>query len=89
MATKNDGSSNLTDGSGASASVDKEQGMPASEVERIFVDGVQSIASHNGVHRIVFFHLAGDGRQNEAVLELIVPASSVRSIGEALIKAGR
>ena len=56
---------------------------------KVFIDGIQSIASHNGVHRIVFFQLVGDGRQNESVLEMIVPASSMRSIGEALLKAGR
>jgi hypothetical protein len=63
--------------------------MSAGDGEKIFVDGIQSIASHNGVHRVVFFQLIGDGRQNEPVLELIIPASSVRSIGEALVKAGR
>jgi hypothetical protein len=55
---------------------------------KMFVDGIQSIASHNGVHRVVFFNLVGDGKQNAPVLELMVPVNAARSIGEAFMKLG-
>jgi hypothetical protein len=61
--------------------------MPIKESEKVFVDGIQSIASHNGVHRVTFFKLVADGKQNEPVLELIIPATCVRSLGEALVKS--
>jgi hypothetical protein len=58
-------------------------------MQRIFVDGIQSIASHNGVFRVVFFNLVGDGKKNAAVLELQIPGNSARQIGEAMGRLGR
>jgi hypothetical protein len=66
-----------------------EASMAAKEFNRVFVDGIQSIATHNGVHRVTFFHLVGDGRQNEATIELLIPSNSARAIGEALAKLGK
>lgn len=68
---------------------EQEKVIMTNEVKKVFVDGIQSIGSHNGVHRIVFFALVGDGRQNEPVLELLMPANTVRSIADALSKLGR
>ena len=53
-----------------------------------FVDGVGSIALHNGVYRITFVRLDKDARQvNE--LELLVPQSQLRELVAGLQKAVR
>ena len=88
MQSKKDGELASNNGT-SSVTPTERQGSVTAEPQKIFVDGIQSIASHNGVHRVVFFNLVGDGRSNEPVLELIIPASSIRAVGEALVKAGR
>lgn len=50
-----------------------------SELPSILVDGVSSVASHNGVHRITFFKLTNDPKP-EPVLELQVPAVTVAEL---------
>ena len=50
-----------------------------------FVDGISSVATHNGVHRVVFYKLSSDQRP-EPCLELLVPDSSVRGIVDAMAR---
>jgi hypothetical protein len=52
-------------------------------VEFAFADGLATISTHNGVHRLVWYKLTSDGKP-EQVLELIIPASSLDGIIEAL-----
>ena len=59
----------------------------ASEVPTILADGVNALAVHNGVARVQFMRLGIDGRPLP-VAELHVPVSALKSIMEALRKAG-
>lgn len=62
--------------------------MDRLNVAQVFVDGVSSVATHNGVHRITFFRLAADGKPHPEV-ELIIPASATNPIIDALGKLRR
>jgi len=53
-----------------------------------FVDGVSSIALHNGVYRITFVRLDKDARPVNEV-ELLVPQSQFRELLAGLQKASR
>lgn len=50
------------------------------------VDGIKTIAIHNGVVRIQFMRLGMDGKPVNSV-ELHVPVVSMKSVAEALRKA--
>ena len=58
------------------------------ETPTVLVDGISSIAAHNGVHRITFYRL-GNEPDPKQVIELQVPATSLRGIVEALQRAQR
>ena len=53
-----------------------------------FVDGVGSIALHNGVYRITFVRLDKDARPVNEV-ELLVPQNQFREMVAGMQKAGR
>jgi hypothetical protein len=53
-----------------------------------FIDGISSIATHNGVHRIIFYKLTADQRP-EPTVELVVPDSSLRGIVDAMARVSR
>lgn len=55
------------------------------EVPFCFVDGITSISSHNGVHRLVCYQLAADGT-TVPCLELLIPGPAVAQISEAFRK---
>ena len=51
-----------------------------------FVDGLLSAASHNGVHRLVFFRLkGGESGAAEPCIEISLPEAAVKSVVETLI----
>ena len=50
-----------------------------------FVDGINSMAIHNGVVRIEFMRLETDGKPQSAV-QLNVPINSIQSLIDALNK---
>ncbi|OGR06880.1 MAG: hypothetical protein A2511_17525 [Deltaproteobacteria bacterium RIFOXYD12_FULL_50_9] len=52
------------------------------------VDGISSIAIHNGVVRVQFMRLGMDGKPQPTV-ELHIPVTSIKSVMEALGKASR
>ncbi|WP_430233708.1 hypothetical protein, partial [Nitrosomonas communis] len=55
--------------------------------EKVFlVDGVSTIAIHNGVVRIQFMRLGTDGGP-QPCLQLHVPVSAMKSVAEAIRKA--
>jgi hypothetical protein len=58
------------------------------QVPNFLVDGVNAVAIHNGVMRMQFMRLAVSGRA-EAVVELSIPVSQMRSIGEAFTKVSK
>jgi hypothetical protein len=65
----------------------RKEASVANDTNPIFlVDGVSSIALHNGVARIQFMRLNVEGKA-EPVCELAVPGPQVRSIMEAFAKA--
>ena len=45
----------------------------------ILIDGITTIATHNGVHRITFFKLTND-QKPEPICELMVPSSAIKGI---------
>ena len=53
--------------------------------ETVFIDGVSSIGTHNGVHRIVCYQLSESGKP-QPNLELQIPAAAVRAFAEAIAK---
>jgi hypothetical protein len=57
----------------------------AGGVALAFVDGISSIGSHNNVHRIVCYQLTPKGAPEPSV-ELLIPASSLAGIVNALAK---
>ena len=63
--------------------------MPVSKnhlpVENFMVDGIQSVAIHNGVARVVFMRLDTDGKPLPSV-ELNIPLNQMASITQALSK---
>jgi hypothetical protein len=50
-----------------------------------FVDGVTSIGSHNNVHRVICYQLTAKGAP-ETSIELLIPASSLSGLVNALAK---
>jgi hypothetical protein len=52
-------------------SVEGVEGLNCAESVR-FIDGISSIATHNRVHRIIFYKLTADQRPEPSV-ELVVP----------------
>lgn len=58
------------------------------EIEQIFVDGVQSIGTHNGIVRIQFFTLNPDG-EAKVTAALLVPQAQLRGIIEGLSRSVR
>jgi hypothetical protein len=55
-----------------------------------FVDGLLSVATHNGVHRLVLFKLSGGEKGTaEPCVEIAVPDSAVRSIMETMGKLSK
>lgn len=51
----------------------------------LLVDGVSSIAIHNGVARVQFMRLGLDGQQTDSH-EVLIPMGAVQSIIDALQK---
>jgi len=51
----------------------------------ILIDGISTIASHNGVHRMVCFKLTSD-QKPEPICELMIPASATQAIVQAISK---
>jgi hypothetical protein len=54
-------------------------------VDLAFADGLATISCHNGVHRLVWYKLTAQGTP-EHVLELMIPASSLDGLIEALLR---
>ena len=55
-----------------------------SEVEpSVLIDGISSIGSHNGVHRVVCYRLTADGKP-EPVVELLIGEGPLRGVIAAL-----
>ena len=54
-------------------------------VDNFMVDGIQSVAIHNGIARIVFMRLSTDGTPLPSV-ELNIPINQMLSITQALGK---
>lgn len=52
----------------------------------VFVDGIASLGVHNGVTRIQFFKLGGDGKAVPA-LELLLPVTQLRGVVDGLSKS--
>jgi hypothetical protein len=50
-----------------------------------FIDGISSVASHNGIHRVMCYSLDGEGKPEKSV-ELIIPHASLFSVRDALAK---
>ncbi len=51
----------------------------------VLIDGITSISTHNGVHRVVGFRLDPKGKPLEAV-EIHVPGPALKALLEALRK---
>jgi hypothetical protein len=51
----------------------------------ILVDGISTVATHNGVHRVTWFKLTSD-QKPEPICELMIPASAVQGVVAALSK---
>ena len=51
----------------------------------VLIDGIVSIGTHNGVHRIVCYRLTSENRPEPAI-ELIVPADSLPGLIAALTR---
>ena len=49
------------------------------------VDGIASVASHNGVHRVVAYKLDADGKAHSTV-ELVIPGPALVGLLDALQK---
>ena len=62
--------------------------MSEAEMASTLVDGIKSIAVHNGVVRINFMRLGMDGKDS-VVLQLAIPQSQVASMAKALTGVGR
>jgi hypothetical protein len=60
-----------------------EQPKGAQALERAFIDGIASIATHNNVHRIVCYTLTADGAPVSCV-ELLIPVSGIKNFAEAI-----
>jgi hypothetical protein len=56
--------------------------------ESVLVDGVQSVAFHNGVFRVIFFRFDAAGKPQQ-VLSLAVPQSCTNQILDAFGKMRR
>lgn len=59
--------------------------LPQTPVDNYLVDGIQSVAIHNGIARIVFMRLDTNGKPLPSV-ELNIPMNQVPSITTALSK---
>jgi hypothetical protein len=59
-----------------------------SNTTEIFVDGIQSIGTHNGVVRVQLFSIAPDGSARTSVV-LILPQAQLKSVVEGLAKSVR
>jgi hypothetical protein len=54
-------------------------------MQKYLVDGLLSVATHNGVHRLVFYELSEtESPQAQPRLELAIPESALPSIVETL-----
>jgi hypothetical protein len=53
------------------------------QVTSVLVDGISTIATHNGVHRIVMYRLGSD-QKPEQVIELQLPEKSTADVLAAL-----
>jgi hypothetical protein len=52
---------------------------------KYLVDGLLSLTTHNGVHRLIFYELAGaDSPQARPYVELAIPAPVMHSIVETI-----
>ena len=52
---------------------------------KYLVDGLLSVTTHNGVHRLMFYELEGaESPQARPYIELAIPASAMPSIAEAI-----
>jgi hypothetical protein len=52
---------------------------------KYLVDGLLSVSTHNGIHRLMFYELVGaDSPQARPYLELAIPAPAMPSIAEAI-----
>jgi hypothetical protein len=56
--------------------------------QQAFIDGITSIATHNGVHRIVRYKLTERGQPQPSV-ELLVPSTSVGEFVNAFSRLSR
>jgi hypothetical protein len=59
----------------------------STEVPAILADGVSGLAVHNGIARVQLMRLGNDGKP-QPVVELQLPVGVVKSVIEALRKAG-
>ena len=51
-------------------------------------DGVSSSSAHNGIHRLVLFHLDKDGKPSDEV-EIAMPERALKDIVEVLSRSLR
>jgi len=57
------------------------------DVPRFLVDGVLTLATHNGVHRLTFYALLGtESPQAEPCVEIAIPEAAMASIMETMSK---
>jgi hypothetical protein len=51
-----------------------------------YVDGLLSVGTHNGVHRLIFYKLSGaDSPKAEPCVEVDIPANVMRSVIETMM----
>jgi hypothetical protein len=62
--------------------------MDSNKTEVVFVDGIQALGVHNGVARLLMMRLSSDGKPIPA-LEVLIPATAIRSVMEGLGKVAK
>lgn len=65
-----------------------ESRVESRETQVVFVDGIQALGVHNGVARVLMMRLSSDGKPLP-VLELLLPATQVRTVIEGLGKVAK